>query len=459
MDPVTLQVMLGALRSACDEMGAALVRSAHSANIKERRDSSTALFDPEGRMVMQAEHIPVHLGAMPSAVAAVVGEEHRPGDTWILNDPYRGGTHLPDITLISPVFTGTELIGFAANRAHHADVGGRTPGSMPADSRTLDEEGVVIPPSRLDDDLLAELAGRMRNPAQRRADLRAQLAANRTGAARLAGLAESHGIDVLRDAMNETLDYAERRTRARIAELPDGERRAEDVLEWHDGDLALRLRAVVAGDELELDFSGSADQHDGNLNCPLAVTLSACYFAVRVLADPDVPPSAGAWRPVTVRAPEGSLLNARPPAAVAAGNVETSSRVADLVLAAFGHALGQGTMNNLTLGNDAFTYYETLGGGQGACPDARRPDRRPRRDEQHAEHADRGARARVPAARGRVRRPPRLGRSRKASRRRRRRARARGARADGLLAHHRAAPARAAGSRGRRAGSDRDATC
>ena len=373
MDPVTLQVMLGALRSACDEMGAVLVRSAHSANIKERRDSSTALFDPDGQMVMQAEHIPVHLGAMPSAVAAVLDEEHRPGDAWILNDPYRGGTHLPDITLISPVFAAGELLGFAANRAHHADVGGRTPGSMPADSRTLEEEGVVIPPSRLDDDLLADLAERMRGPAQRRADLRAQLAANRVGGARLGALAERHGAGVLREAMAATLDYAERRTRARIRELPDGEHTAEDLLEGIDGDLELRVRATVSGDELELDFTGSADQHDGNLNCPLAVTLSACYFAVRVLADPDVPPSAGAWRPVAVRAPEGSLLNARPPAAVAAGNVETSSRVADLVLAAFGRALGQGTMNNLTLGSDAFTYYETLGGGQGACPDADGP--------------------------------------------------------------------------------------
>ena len=374
MDPVTLQVMLGALRSTCDEMGAVLVRSAHSANIKERRDSSTALFDPAGRMVMQAEHIPVHLGAMPTAVAAVVEEDHRPGDAWILNDPYRGGTHLPDITLISPVFAGSDLIGFAANRAHHADVGGRAPGSMPADSRSLEEEGVVIPPSRLDDALLDELAEQMRNPGQRRADLRAQLAANRTGAARLAALAEGHGRELLQAAMDATLDYAERRTRARIAELPDGDHHAEDVLEAPAGDLPLQLHATVAGDELELDFSGSAEQHDGNLNCPLAVTLSACYFAVRVLADPDVPPSAGAWRPVTVRAPEGSLLNARPPAAVAAGNVETSSRVADLVLAAFGRALGQGTMNNLTLGNDAFTYYETLGGGQGACPDADGPN-------------------------------------------------------------------------------------
>ena len=373
MDPVTLQVMLGALRSACDEMGAVLVRSAHSANIKERRDSSTALFDPRGQMVMQAEHIPVHLGAMPTAVGAVVDEDHRPGDAWILNDPYRGGTHLPDITIVSPVFAGSELLGFAANRAHHADVGGRTPGSMPADSRTLEEEGVVIPPSRLDDDLIAELSERMRGPAQRRADLRAQLAANRTGAARLTELADRHGPRLLREAMEATLDYAERRTRARIRELPDGEREAVDTLEAADGDLELRVRATVSGDELTLDFSGSAAQHQGNLNCPLAVTLSASYFAVRVLADPDVPPSAGAWRPVTVRVPEGSLLNARPPAAVAAGNVETSSRVADLVLAAFGRALGQGTMNNLTLGNEGFTYYETLGGGQGACPDAPGP--------------------------------------------------------------------------------------
>jgi N-methylhydantoinase B len=270
-------------------------------------------------------------------------------------------------------------VGFAASRAHHADVGGKLPGSMPADSHTLDEEGVVIPPSRLvnegelDEELLADLTGRMRNPDQRRADLRAQLAAGRAGAARLTELVERYGLDTLREAMSETLDYAERRTRARIDELDDGVREASDVLEAADGDLELRLRAEVAGDELRLDFSGSAEQHDGNLNCPLAVTLSACYFAVRVLTDPDVPACAGAYRPVSVTAPEGSLLNARPPAAVVAGNVETSSRVADLVLAAFGRALGQGTMNNLTLGNDRFTYYETLGGGQGACPDADGP--------------------------------------------------------------------------------------
>ena len=378
LDPVALQVMLGALRAACDEMGAVLVRSAHSANIKERRDASTALFDERGRMVMQAEHIPVHLGAMPSAVAAVLDERHEPGAAWILNDPYRGGTHLPDITVISPLFHRSDLVGFAASRAHHADVGAAEPGSMPAHSRSLEEEGVVIPPTRLDDATLRDLAGRMRNPRQREADMRAQLAAGRAGAERVEALIERFGLDTYRDGLEETLDYAERRTRAKVAELEDGVREASDVLEaaereGAEGDLHLQLRATVDGDRLTLDFTGSADQHDGNLNCPLAVTLSACYFAVRVLTDPDVPPCEGAYRPVTVVAPEGSLLNARPPAAVAAGNVETSSRVADLVLAAFGHALGQGTMNNLTLGSDDFTYYETLGGGQGACADADGP--------------------------------------------------------------------------------------
>jgi N-methylhydantoinase B len=379
LDPIALQVMVGALRAACEEMGVVLVRSAHSANIKERRDASTALFDARGRMAMQAEHIPVHLGAMPSAVAAVLDEEHRPGDSWVLNDPYRGGTHLPDITVITPLFvrgpngSESELAGFAASRAHHADVGGPEPGSMPADSRSLEDEGVVIAPRRLDDEALRELAGRMRNPRQREADLRAQLAANRSGAERVAALADRYGLGTVRAAMEETMEYAERRTRARIAELEDGERRASDVLEARDHDLELRLTARVEGDEVTLDFGGSAGQHEGNLNCPLPVTLSACYFALRVLTDPDVPPCEGAYRPLTVIAPEGSLLNARPPAAVAAGNVETSSRIADLVLEAFGRAVGQGTMNNLTLGNDDFTYYETLGGGQGACPDADGP--------------------------------------------------------------------------------------
>ncbi len=374
IDPVALQVITGALRATCEEMGAVLVRSAHSANIKERRDCSTALFEPGGEMVMQAEHIPVHLGAMPAAVEAVLDQEHEPGVSWVLNDPYAGGTHLPDITVVTPAFTDDgELLGFAASRAHHADVGGRVPGSMPADSKTLEEEGVVISPRVLDEDAIAELAEQMRQPAQRRADLRAQLAANRVGGMRLGELAERVGVEQLREATAAVLDYAERRTRACIEELEDGARDAVDVLEAAEGDLELKLTATVDGDELVLDFEGSADQYDGNLNCPLAVTRSACLFAVRVLTDPDIPPSAGAYRPITVKAPEGSLLNARSPAAVAGGNVETSSRVADLVLRAFGRACGQGTMNNVTLGTEDWTYYETLGGGQGACPDADGP--------------------------------------------------------------------------------------
>jgi len=398
LDPVTLQVLVGALRAACEEMGAVLVRAAHSANIKERRDCSTALFDAGGELVMQAEHIPVHLGSMPDAVAAVLGEPQQPGDVWILNDPYRGGTHLPDITLISPIFTGGELLGFAASRAHHADVGGPTPAGMPVGSTVLEDEGVVIPPTRADDDRLASLANEMRNPRQRLADLRAQRAANLTGERRLLELAATHGLEMLRSGMAEILDYAERRTRAALAKLPDGAYEAEDLMEddaaGEPRDIRLRVMARIEGEGLTLDFTGTDPQVDGNLNCPLPVTRSAAFFAVRVLTDPDAPPSAGAFRPVEVIAPEGCLLNARPPAAVAAGNVETSSRVADLVIEALAGATpapaqGQGTMNNLTLAGEPlptsqsprlsarrrhqFTYYETIGGGQGACPAADGP--------------------------------------------------------------------------------------
>ena len=389
LDPVSLQVLIGALRAVCDEMGAVLIRSAHSPNIRERRDCSTAIFDAGGELVMQAEHIPVHLGSMPDAVAAVLGREQRPGDAWILNDPYAGGTHLPDITLISPVFAdgGTSPIGFAASRAHHADVGGPTPGGMPSDSSQLEHEGIVISPARADDEALRKLAERMRNPAERLADLRAQRAANLTGERRLAELVERGGADRLTAGMAEILEYGERRSKAAIAALPDGDYEATDVLEGgSDGgeDITLRVRVTIADDRLRLDFTGSDEQVDGNLNCPLAVTKSAAFFAVRVLTDPEAPPSAGAHRPVEIVAPEGCVLNARAPAAVAAGNVETSSRVADLVIAALAEAApapaqGQGTMNNLTLAaagpadEGQWTYYETIGGGQGACPDAEGP--------------------------------------------------------------------------------------
>jgi N-methylhydantoinase B len=379
LDPVTLQVLVGGLHSICQEMGATLIRSAHSPNIKERQDCSTALFDAAGELVMQAEHIPVHLGSMPAAVGAILAEPQQQGDLWIVNDPFRGGTHLPDITLISPIFVGELLLGFTASRAHHADIGGPTPGGMPAFSTTLAEEGIVIPPTRVGDEQLRELAGRMRNTSQRLADLRAQRAANLLGERRLLELVERLGVELLQAGMAEVLDYSERRTRSALSAVPDGTYESSDVLESGASPAELRVAARVQGSSLQLDFSGSAAQVAGNLNCPLSVTRSAALFAVRVMLDPDAPPSAGGHRPVAVEAPLGSILNANPGAAVAAGNVETSGRVADLVLDALGETLpapaqGQGTMNNLTLANADFTYYETIGGGQGACPQARGPD-------------------------------------------------------------------------------------
>jgi N-methylhydantoinase B len=370
---IELQIIGSLLRAIAEEMGAVLVRSAFSANIKERRDCSTALFDEHGRMVAQAEHIPVHLGAMPDAVAAVMRHEPAFGEVWAVNDPYTGGTHLPDITLVSR----TE-VGFAVTRAHHADVGGREPGSMPADSRTLDEEGVVIPPTRLDADVIEALVSRMRNPEERRGDLRAQLAAHRLAEHRVAELCARRGRGTVVAAMDELFAYSERRMRAAIAALPDGRFEAHGVLEGIEGDLEVHATVTVAGDTVAIDFAGTAAQHEGNLNCPLSVARSACFYVVRVLVDPDLPASGGAFAPIAVTAPEGCLVNARPPAAVAAGNVETSSRIVDVVMRAFGEAIevpaqGQGTMNNVTLGNDGFTYYETIGGGQGACPEADGP--------------------------------------------------------------------------------------
>jgi N-methylhydantoinase B len=365
---IELQILGSLLRAIAEEMGAVLVRSAFSANIKERRDCSTALFDERGRMIAQAEHIPVHLGAMPDAVAAVMRHNSAAGEVWAINDPYEGGTHLPDITLVSR----TE-VGFAVTRAHHADVGGREPGSMAADSRALADEGVVIPPTRLDDEVVAQLVARMRNPEERRGDLRAQIAGNRLAERRIAELCRRRGRDQVVAAMDELFRYSERRMRAGIAALPDGRYEAWDVLEPVDGELELRAAVTIAGDGIEIDFAGTSLQHGGNMNCPLAVARSACFYVVRVLVDPDLPASGGAFAPVEVTAPEGCLVNARPPAAVAAGNVETSSRIVDVVMRAFGRAIdvpaqGQGTMNNVTLGNDRFTYYETIGGGQGACP-------------------------------------------------------------------------------------------
>jgi len=370
---IELQVIGSGLRAIAEEMGAVLVRSAFSANIKERRDCSTALFDDAGRMVTQAEHIPVHLGAMPEAVAAVRERRPVPGEAWILNDPYAGGTHLPDLTVV----TRTSL-GYAVTRAHHADVGGAEPGSLPAGSTTLEEEGVVIPPTRLDAVALEDLVRLMRNPDERRGDLRAQLAAHTLADRRVEELCTRRGRARVAAAMDELLAYSERVVRGGLRELPDGRYEGADALETPDGLLEIRAAVTIAGDSIEIDFDGTAPQYRGNLNCPLAVTRSACFYVVRCLTAPDLPASGGAFAPVKVRAPAGCLVNARSPAAVAAGNTETSSRIVDVVFAALSQAVpvpaqGQGTMNNVVLGNDRFTYYETIAGGQGACPGAPGP--------------------------------------------------------------------------------------
>jgi N-methylhydantoinase B len=371
--PIELQVIASGLRAIAEEMGAVLVRSAFSANIKERRDCSTALFDENGRMVTQAEHIPVHLGAMPEAVAAVREHDPAPGEPWILNDPYAGGTHLPDLTIVTKT-----TLGFAVTRAHHADVGGSEPGSLPAGSMTLEEEGVVIPPTRLDEATIEQLLARMRGSDERRGDLRAQLAAHHLADRRLEELCRRRGRERVAAAMRELYAHSERVVRGVIEQLPDGRYEARDALETPDGQLDLRATVTIADDTIDIDFTGTAPQHAGNLNCPLSVTRSACFYVVRCLTAPDLPASGGAFEPVAVRAPAGSLVNASPPAAVVAGNTETSSRIVDVVFAALGRALpvpaqGQGTMNNVVFGNERFTYYETTGGGQGACPDADGP--------------------------------------------------------------------------------------
>ncbi|MCA1847511.1 MAG: hydantoinase B/oxoprolinase family protein [Actinobacteria bacterium] len=382
LDPVTLSVLASSLAGIAEEMGAVLIRGSYSSNIKERRDCSTALFDARGRMVAQAEHIPVHLGAMPEAVAAIMRRDPEPGDVFAINDPYSGGTHLPDITLVSPVAPGGEIIGYAVTRAHHSDVGGMRPGSMPSDSREIFQEGVIIPPVRLVrggeyvEDVLDLLLANVRTPDLRRGDLRAQIAANNIAEERIGELIERRGEETVLVAFEEVISYTERRTREAIRALPDGEHEAEDFMEGDgitDEDIPIKATVVIEDDSITIDFAGTADSVRGNVNCPLPVTRSACYFALRVLLPKDIPANAGTYAPLEIEAPEGSLVNARYPAAVVAGNVETSNRIADAVLAAFSGfapeavpAQGQGTMNNTIIGGPGWTYYETIGGGQGA---------------------------------------------------------------------------------------------
>jgi len=387
LDPVTLQVLGNAFRAVAEEMEAALVRSAHSPNITERRDCSTAVFDADGRMVVQAAAIPVHLGAMPEAVEAVRARGARPGEVWAVNDPYRGGTHLPDITLVAPHAHDGRIVAYSVSRAHHADVGGMSPGSMPAGSQELLQEGLVIPPVRVvvdgsvNRDVVDLIVANSRTSAERRGDLTAQLACHVVADERLAELRTRFGADTVTDAFGGLLAYAERRTRAALAAMPDGEWSAVEHMEGDgvtDTPIPIRVRVTIRGDEMHVDFAGTSDAVAGNVNCPLAVTRSAVYFVLRSVTDPDIPASAGAFAPVTVSAPEGSLVNAHAPHAVAAGNVETSSRIVDALFNALGQAIdvpaqGQGTMNNVVIGGAGFTYYETIGGGQGASPDADGP--------------------------------------------------------------------------------------
>jgi N-methylhydantoinase B len=385
MDPVTLSVLAAALTGIAEEMGSVLVRSAFSSNIKERRDCSAALFDGQARMVAQAAHVPVHLGAMYESVRQVAARSPDPGDVWVLNDPFSGGNHLPDITLVSPLELDGQRIGYAATRAHHSDVGGMRPGSMPADSQDIYSEGLVIPPVRLVaggawvGDVLDLICANSRTPRLRRGDLQAQVAASRLAASRLAELARRHGRQVVLAALDAVLGYGRSRSRAVIADLPDGKYCAETELEGDgvtDADLPVRVAVTIDGDALVVDFTGTSPAVPGNVNCPLAVTRSACCFALRVLLPDDVPANDGTYGVLTVVTEPGSLVDARRPSAVVAGNVETSQRIADVVLdalrqAVVGHATtlpaqGQGTMNNLVIGGKGWTYYETLGGGQGA---------------------------------------------------------------------------------------------
>lgn len=382
IDGIGLEVGRHALSAVAAEMGETLRRTAYSPNIKERADCSAAVFVPAGEMLAQAEHIPVHLGSMPASVRAILERfQPEPGVQYAVNDPYAGGTHLNDLTLVRAVFAGGRHVGWVANRAHHADVGGEAPGSMPATATRLEQEGCVVPPMRavLDgvwlDEFLDPFLTATRTPDERLGDLAAQLGANEVGSARLVRLADRDGVDSFAALATSLLGYGERRMTAALRSLPDGEYRFSDLLEWGETDLTVSVVVTIDDGQLQADFTSSDRQVDGNLNAVEAVTRSCLYYAVRVAADPTIPANDGCYRGVHLIAAAGSIVNALPPVAVAAGNVETSQRIADVLLGALAQAApdrvpaaSQGTMNNILIGNDRFAYYETVGGGQGGRP-------------------------------------------------------------------------------------------
>ncbi len=380
-DPLQLTVFANAVAMIAEEMGSVLERGALSPNIRERRDASCALFDGNGQMIAQAAHIPVHLGAMPESVRAVRARSPRPGDVFLLNDPNHGGSHLPDLTMVEVIGAGTDIVGFAAVRAHHADVGGISPGSMPRGATELVQEGLIVPPVRIAsgdvwiEDVLALVLANVRTPAERLGDLRAQRAACAAGAAGWLRLRERDTPEVVAAASNALLDYTERRVRARLVALGDRTGHAADALEGDgvtEDDVPVLVRLGIEGGTLRIDFTGSSPMVPGNVNAPLAVARAAAVFVLRTLMPDDVPTNDGIARAIHLIAPEGSAMNACWPAAVAAGNVEMSQRVTDTIFAALASAgvevpaQGQGTMNNITFGGSGWTFYETLGGGQGA---------------------------------------------------------------------------------------------
>jgi N-methylhydantoinase B/oxoprolinase/acetone carboxylase alpha subunit len=377
LDPASLQVLISRLTGVAEEVGAVLRRSAYSPNIKERADCSAALFTPEGELLVQAEHIPVHLGSMPASVAAAIAAFGAgglgPGEQVALNDPFAGGTHLNDLTLVAPCWVDGRMVGWAANRAHHADVGGAAPGSIPPEATEVYQEGLRLPPVRLTPEVEAVLFANSRTPDERRGDLDAQIGANVLGVERLAAFAGA--------PLEEVTAYGERRMRATLSALPDGTWSFTDVLDScgprpdQQRPARICLRLTIEGEQATFDFTGTDAQRPGNVNAVEAVTVSAVSFALRAATDPGIPANGGAMRPVSVVAPAGTVVAARPPAAVGAGNVEVSQRVADVCLGALAGpcpgrvgAAGQGTMNNLLVGGAGWVYYETVAGGQGGKP-------------------------------------------------------------------------------------------
>jgi N-methylhydantoinase B len=382
VDAIALEVARHRLSSVADEMGTVLRHSSLSPNIKERADCSAAVFTASGEMLAQAEHIPVHLGSMPASVAACLARfDPMPGAQYAVNDPFDGGTHLNDLTLVAPIFIESRLVGWVANRAHHADVGGEAPGSMPAWATHVDQEGYRIGPVQAVEGgqwveaFTAPFIAASRTPWERGGDLAAQIGANAVGATRMIELISGYGQGGFDEVSGALLDYGERRMTTALRDLPEGSYPFTDFMEHGDDDVEIRVTVTVSDGGLVADFSGSDPQVAANFNAVEAVTRSCLYYAVRVATDPTIPANGGCYRPIDLIVPEGSVVNASPPAAVAAGNVETSQRIADVLLGALAGAApdrvpaaSQGTMNNILIGNDDFAYYETVGGGQGGRP-------------------------------------------------------------------------------------------